>query len=664
MEEQGRIPGIKHILAAVSAAAVLLAANGMVMYWSRAVDRVNWQGVLPGVGEILGGILLQTGISILSAAAAGLVVRRAGTRRVIRGSVPLFLLVLVLTGAAVFTGTNDRAYIRVLNVQLNAGALLPLSLFFVAWLVSRYEDYSAWRMVFVAYAGVMIPCAFYMVMYCLPDTLAFCLMFVLLSLRLCRDRRLDRRWRWLMGFGILAFLGMMVYIRLSLPGASARLEVVLTRGQSDPNVEGWFLSQLTSALGEARLIGKSGWMIPRPEGISLPAYLFFAHAGISYAPAALVLRFGWLALLPLLGAAAALILALRGLAGQAGNSFARYYTYGTAALFTARTVLTCIACFLIPMNHCRLPMLGGADLVAVDLILLAAALVLCRKRDALPENLIDRMAPMELLDYLSADMERELTVKQKLLKFILDPFTDEEFPEDWEPDDDEDIPPEDLDLFRRLRGMAEVGPRTGETEAAQDQSALAEELQEKIAGLQAQLGELKKDMDALEGGGASSRELIEKYEPQLVSRAEGQAGGARERSLIFISHSHRDDSYLHMLAERLEARGLNCWYSERDIGAGFYPREIVRAMKRSRVCVVLLTRQANESPHVTTETILAFGMIREGLTIMPLILEELTLSEDLEYTLCALEQTFVRPGQSLEKQLDRFADKVLAVAKD
>ena len=71
---------------------------------------------------------------------------------------------------------------------------------------------------------------------------------------------------------------------------------------------------------------------------------------------------------------------------------------------------------------------------------------------------------------------------------------------------------------------------------------------------------------------------------------------------IFISHSSKDADEAVKLCEFLENNGIKCFIAPRDIRAGKqYAEELVRGIDESEAMVLLMSKEANQSPHVLRE---------------------------------------------------------------
>src|SRR6516165_10911181 len=86
---------------------------------------------------------------------------------------------------------------------------------------------------------------------------------------------------------------------------------------------------------------------------------------------------------------------------------------------------------------------------------------------------------------------------------------------------------------------------------------------------------------------------------------------------IFISYAQDEDGARALeLADRLEAEGVGVWIAHRSIeGAQNYGPEVVAAIDRCQVVVVLCSRAALHSRHVAVELQLAFEAGRPRLPL-------------------------------------------------
>ncbi|MBK6761756.1 MAG: toll/interleukin-1 receptor domain-containing protein [Micrococcales bacterium] len=103
------------------------------------------------------------------------------------------------------------------------------------------------------------------------------------------------------------------------------------------------------------------------------------------------------------------------------------------------------------------------------------------------------------------------------------------------------------------------------------------------------------------------------------------------RPLVFISHASPDAMLAAHLVQALETAGLRCWIAPRDIAGGSdYAAEIMGAIRRSQVMVVVVSDNANASQHVKREVERA---VSKGLALVPFRIADISPSDTLEYFL-------------------------------
>ena len=110
---------------------------------------------------------------------------------------------------------------------------------------------------------------------------------------------------------------------------------------------------------------------------------------------------------------------------------------------------------------------------------------------------------------------------------------------------------------------------------------------------------------------------------------------------VFISYSSKDKGAADALCAALEGDGLKCWIAPRDTEAGAYGPSIVRAIRATRVFVLLLSEASNASQHVAREVERAVSL---KLPIVPFALAPVTLSDDMEYYVASLHRIDGYPG--------------------
>lgn len=100
---------------------------------------------------------------------------------------------------------------------------------------------------------------------------------------------------------------------------------------------------------------------------------------------------------------------------------------------------------------------------------------------------------------------------------------------------------------------------------------------------------------------------------------------------VFISYSHTNRDVAEAVCAKLESHAIPCWMAPRNVLPGEpWGRSIVGAIQRSRAMVVILSSQSNASPQVVREVERA---VNHGLVVVPLRIEPVQPTEDLEYFL-------------------------------
>jgi hypothetical protein len=98
---------------------------------------------------------------------------------------------------------------------------------------------------------------------------------------------------------------------------------------------------------------------------------------------------------------------------------------------------------------------------------------------------------------------------------------------------------------------------------------------------------------------------------------------------IFISYSSKDQDIAETICKGLEARGLNCWISCRDVRPGDnFQEAIVRALRSAQVMLLVFTSNANNSDEIKKEVVLAG---RHRVTVVPVRVEDVAPNDAFSY---------------------------------
>ncbi len=140
---------------------------------------------------------------------------------------------------------------------------------------------------------------------------------------------------------------------------------------------------------------------------------------------------------------------------------------------------------------------------------------------------------------------------------------------------------------------------------------------------------------------------------------------------IFISHSSTDFKVAEEVCNLLEGKGHKCFLAPRDIRSGYeYAEEIMNGIESSDVMLILMSKAANQSPHVLREVERA---VSKYIPLIVYKLEEVELSKSMEYFLMshqwvsayagATHAQVVRCINQFEKERDELSVQVEDIKK-
>lgn len=597
------------IILSCASALMLLASGALISIW-------NYIGIGMKHGAITERIVMLYAVVIpLCALELSIYITKISKiDTLIKISVPLYIISMIIGITTTIVG-NKNGWLRVSYAIFYAPAFLYFSVFVVAYMVSRYKTYGLFYFGITAILSVIAPCVLSLLgLNCLAISLVLIITLSILSIKLVKDKKLTKTWIYfLIGFLICFVLGT-VFLIIKDGSYASRFQITFTKRSSDTYSEGWMYSNLISALKTTPLIGQSGYYVSAADGVYLPAYQYFASDSV-YLVASLILKFGWIICIPITAIGFTLVASLYKISNFAKNNFSKYFAYSVGILFAVRIVINLISCFSFYLHGTYLPFAGNNGSSLIDMILFTSAVALCLKKNDVSSDLIDKDYPTtELLSFAKMEFERIYESEEEKTSTIKTEKERNEF----------------YSTIKKLKQNIEV---------------------------------LSKENERLKNGEKVSQlSLSRKYAP-IVASLNAFDVDKPKRDTVFISYSHNDYQLTEYLSNKLESRGIKTWFSERNIISKSYPSRIMSALKHSSVLVVLLTRTSNESEHVFNEVALGFEMLKDGMTIMPIIIDDIVLSDELEYYLCRQEQ-MIAVTPPVEKQLDKFADRIESVYKD
>jgi hypothetical protein len=120
---------------------------------------------------------------------------------------------------------------------------------------------------------------------------------------------------------------------------------------------------------------------------------------------------------------------------------------------------------------------------------------------------------------------------------------------------------------------------------------------------------------------------------------------------LFISHSSMDVEWTRDLRRQLEAAGYTCWMAPDDVqGPTPWAEQILEAIEGCRVMIVVISRHANASAHVSKEVGAA---LEHDKPLLPIRTEAIVPTGSLNYLLQLVQWVDAFPGE-LAQHLDRI----------
>lgn len=131
----------------------------------------------------------------------------------------------------------------------------------------------------------------------------------------------------------------------------------------------------------------------------------------------------------------------------------------------------------------------------------------------------------------------------------------------------------------------------------------------------------------------------------------------RSHAQVFISYSFLDQKIADLLANALEERGIGCWIATRSIREGSYAAQIIQGIRTSDIFVVLLSRHSIASEQVKNEIDRAFARLKDGLKIVPFLMDDTELDDECSYYLCR-QEFFFGKLPPIEQRIADLAEKI------
>jgi len=129
---------------------------------------------------------------------------------------------------------------------------------------------------------------------------------------------------------------------------------------------------------------------------------------------------------------------------------------------------------------------------------------------------------------------------------------------------------------------------------------------------------------------------------------------------IFITYSSKDQKVARTLCTALENRGLACWISSRDVKPGQnYQEQIVKAIRATKIMVLVFTANANNSNEIKKELALAS---QNNLIVIPVRIEDVTPSEAFAYEFATRQ--WINLFDDWENSIAQLVETITAAIND
>lgn len=127
---------------------------------------------------------------------------------------------------------------------------------------------------------------------------------------------------------------------------------------------------------------------------------------------------------------------------------------------------------------------------------------------------------------------------------------------------------------------------------------------------------------------------------------------------VFISYSAADQEIADLIYRELTGRGITCWIAHGDMQPGVWSENIVRAIEESRLMIIVLSSESNESQYVFNEISLAS---EENIPIIPFKTHDFTMSAGLKFHLQKYQwiNAYPRPAETYIGELADHARQLL-----
>ena len=132
---------------------------------------------------------------------------------------------------------------------------------------------------------------------------------------------------------------------------------------------------------------------------------------------------------------------------------------------------------------------------------------------------------------------------------------------------------------------------------------------------------------------------------------------------VFISYSSKDQDVADRILHAVESKGIRCWIASRDMHEGSYPRQIMQQIRACKVFLILLSVHSVKSEHVKNELDRAFSRLKEGMIMVPFLLDNVDLDDECMYYLCR-QELFSGNRPPLETRIEELSGLVESIVRN
>lgn len=247
--------------------------------------------------------------------------------------------------------TSLSRNVRILGVSIYSSALIPFTYLLLSRLISEYNVLNHFKRVLVFIAALFPLCLVAIQINRIPiliSLLVYCVVLVIVK----KDGKIKIE-RWVAPVITVGVIAGLVYVYFETPSLRQKIDIILTRGESDPYGIGWIRKVLDGIFANTPVVGKTNFVI-EDFGVN-ETISKFGGCNIVLVLA----NCGWLAFVGMILLYALIFFCLfKMMKATKQSSFARYISlFLTLSLFL-HAVISLIGVFFLPSVYNDMPFLA------------------------------------------------------------------------------------------------------------------------------------------------------------------------------------------------------------------------------------------------------------------------------------------------------------------